>query len=254
MEARRSVALPQRATTTGIAVAVTVLWGMLLGTTLDVRRVLTGDFSLGQSAVPAPRITYVQPPVALEPLPPTPPPVAELTEPRVMTAPFRPAADGARAPSAAAPRDTSSASVGGASVASREPALTPGIVPLRPGAVAPGRDAVSGTGSSVCVGPCTSPTVGTLARPSSLPVAAQDSIRRAMGGEVARAAPVARASGTIRVGLPGGGPSAADRARDRALHATITAELDAFRAGRDSIRADSIRADSVRRARGGGGG
>ncbi len=249
-----AAALSQRASTSGVALAVTLAWGVLLGTTFEFDRGTLGPRPADRQLAETSRVTYLRPPEAVVPLPPPPvdrpSPLAPSIETPVRSALPRSPAPPRGVPPAAV-RDTS----GGTSAAgnaSRVPSLRG--LPLRPATVPSGGVGTAGApGAAACVGPCAAPTVGTLERPAALPAAAQDSIRRAMGGDVARrAGPPVRPAGSIAVGLPGGGPSRAQRARDRSLHAAITAELDAFRQRRDSIRADSIRADSLRRARGGG--
>ena len=54
---------------------------------------------------------------------------------------------------------------------------------------------------------------------------------------------------SMPVGLPGGGPSAAQRARDRKLHAENQRIMARIRARLDPAVADSLRADSLARAR-----
>lgn len=54
--------------------------------------------------------------------------------------------------------------------------------------------------------------------------------------------------GSISIGLPGGGPTAAERRRDSTAHAAGRRQIGRLDLRADSLRRDSVRRDSVRRA------
>ena len=69
------------------------------------------------------------------------------------------------------------------------------------------------------------------------------------GAPVEKTRPQAAGGVSMGVGLPGGGPTAAQRARDRRLHAENQRIMARIRARLDPAVADSLRADSLARAR-----
>ncbi len=176
------------------------------------------------------QVTFVQPRVLAPPVVPPP----RVPPPRVVT----PAIS---APRSAAPRASDSAST-----------VAPPFVPARavPGDAAPSAPGVRGPSSS-CVGPCdATTTVGIRSVGGTVSTSEQrDSVLHAMREGMRGAA----SSGGVRsgmggvsiaVGLPGGGPTRAQRKRDSTINADVVARLDRIRARADSV----AKADSMARA------
>lgn len=211
----------------------------------------------GEAAPPPEEVVYVSPVAPAEPEPareaPTPaaPPVIE-----------RPAAPPTRAPAVpAAPRDTVARP--------RTPSAAPGARPAVPLPTIPGPVTGGEPAAPLCWPPCIEGRVGPGRAAPPLTGAARDSALRAMGERVARegdtrrpgpvlgggpagaASPVAPpsvgAGVSIPVGLPGGGPTRAQRQRDSTVNADVQARLARLRARQDSIA--QARRDSLEAAR-----
>ncbi|HEX5581229.1 MAG TPA: hypothetical protein VFX39_06585, partial [Gemmatimonadaceae bacterium] len=124
----------------------------------------------------------------------------------------------------------------------------------------------AGAPATACVGPCRGGTTGGVnTLPGPLTGAERDSVLRAIGQSVPALAGEMRRRGegapsaapadpgaiqplggvSLPIGLPGGGPSKAQRERDRRVHAENTAALARIKAREDSI----ARADSLERVR-----
>ncbi|MDQ6831345.1 MAG: hypothetical protein M3081_20990 [Gemmatimonadota bacterium] len=104
--------------------------------------------------------------------------------------------------------------------------------------------------ASSCVGPCDAGTtvgVRTAAKPENDRDATISAIADAMRAAAASSGrPTSGMGGvSLNVGLPGGGPSRAQRKRDSTINADVTARLDRIRARGDSV----VKADSIARAR-----
>ncbi|HUF25668.1 MAG TPA: hypothetical protein VMM18_01705 [Gemmatimonadaceae bacterium] len=92
---------------------------------------------------------------------------------------------------------------------------------------------------SGCAAPCREAAAAGFAPGTELQ--RRDSVLRELAEDAAaRAGPAQRAPG-FQVGLPGGGPTAAERERDSILHIEYRTALDRIRARHDSARADSVR-------------
>lgn len=253
---------------------LTTLCASLVGTALFDRRALSWDAAEGVARRPPEAVTYVDvaPPLAE----PTPTPAgARSGAPALppLVAPTRPAAPALPAPRArsglppvATSRDSSVGTARGAAPARVPPAALPR------GPAFPVTPRVERAPTATCAAPCS----GALSSGARLPAPPLDSAARAQRlreigesvpalaarrprGDVVgapggppgdRTRPQAAGGVSIPIGLPGGGPSAAERRRNRELDAQITGSLARVRARLDSLHADSVRkADSARKAR-----
>ena len=241
-----------------VAVAWTALW--FGGFAVSIWRASTRTWEREPVATERVRLTQLAPP----PPPPPPPPAA----------PTRP--DGARA-NAGSPRPAAPSTTSGRGLAPpRDSARTgagAGAAEIPPGVPA------AAEAGEPCTGPCAERAgaapagagplstqqerdsllleyeqgalAAALRRPPPAPTGAErDSIWREQAARRAAATTAGRASsatvgagGRRDVGLPGGGPTAAERARNRQLDAAVLARLERLRSRADSIR--WARCDSV---------
>jgi hypothetical protein len=232
-------------------------------------RALPDDWRLPstEAAATTERVTYVTPPVALPPPAALPPRTIDRA-PAGVPAARLPAMPPAVAPAPVAPPQPAADSTrGGARPGLRlDPSATP--IPLAP---LPGSQP-----ATACAAPCMAGARAGFAERSNLSREAMDSVLKLMAAAAVIHAKV-RPSGThvipapqandgrprigigieLESGLPGGGPSAKQRARDRKLYAQNLESLARIKARADSVllarrdslrRAIAARLDSTRRA------
>lgn len=220
-------------------------------------------------APPPERVTFVDREPVPIPMPePIAPPPALPASPTTATPPTAPAAPtrriplpGARPAAPVAPivRDTGAVrSAPGSRIPPPPRAVLPGDrITFPPPAV--GR-APDGVRAGVATGPVPLDSAGRAERLREISAGVAEAARRRGGGtggsmgvpeptgDATRPRPVGGVS--LAIGLPGGGPTAAERRRNREADANIQASLTRVRARLDSLKADSVRrADSVRAAR-----
>lgn len=178
--------------------------------------------------------------LAAEPEAPSDPRDAPATSgtPRAQPAP-RP---GVTAPALRSPGD--SASSGGGQPAPDAP--TAGLLrPALPGGRLPSPSELGGAAASrgskagaPCIGPCLESAAAGYAINSE--IARRAAANAALGQKVVeRAGPPVDPPG-FQVGLPGGGPTKAERQRDSTLHAEYRSQLHLFMQRFDSLQADSL--------------
>ncbi|MEP6690460.1 MAG: hypothetical protein ABJD07_04850 [Gemmatimonadaceae bacterium] len=173
------------------------------------------------------RLVYVRPRPADVAPPPVQPPRA-----RDRAVAARPSAG---PPPDAAPRDTSAIHAPPAPPSMGDAPPTPATAP----STAPAR------AGGACIGPCSAAAAPafTWGRPNAPPSRAErDSVLAVVADRVAhsQSPPAARGPGvSIAVGLPGGGPTRAQRQRDSTINADVLARMARIRARYDSARSDS---------------
>jgi hypothetical protein len=266
---------------TAAAAAITAAFVLLIGTGVGDMRAFAGFRDAAPAAAPAAeRVTWVDAtPRPLAEPEPTTAAVAGTAQPAVRPDVRAPAVPGAVPRRGAPPllppaRSPDTTTAGGAA-----PTTTPSVLPRVPRAALPGTSTLpSPTRSSVrilppttCVGPCVGGATGGLRTgPPPLDSAGRaerlreiersvpEMARRLPRGATPpapeaprdRTRPQPMGGVSIPLGLPGGGPSAAERRRTRELDADVSAGLARVRARVDSTaRLDSLRrVDSLRRA------
>lgn len=249
------------------AVAVTALLALFMGSGIGTIPVVV----VGRSGATMPeRIVYTT-------APPSPPPAPTRAPVDASPRPAPPPAVRPRAPSAEPAR--TSPPPARDSLDRGTPRAAPGVAPRAPVAGMPVRPSLptlpapasprGRTDAATCAAPCAAPlTVGPRTGPAGLDSAGRAGRLRELGASVPELArelgervggsaiagptdpggPPAPGGVSIAVGLPGGGPTKAQRARDRKLHAANMAMMARVRARVDPAVADSLRADSLARA------
>jgi hypothetical protein len=251
---------------TTLTVLATLAFAVSLGVPGDSSW-LSSRTSPVEEPVPDERITYIEatpaplepststPPVIDRPVPATAPRAAPMAPPRIAApvaerpVPGRTAPDSIAAPTSLVP-----------------PRVVPSALPPITAPAASGRGGTAGAASS-CAPPCAAAARVGVGAPGStgetLTAAERDSILRAIAASVpAKAAGGVEKQGvkggmggvSIPIGLPGGGPSAKQRARDRAtfaenleIMARLKARADSVAAARKRDSTAAARRDSTRR-------
>jgi hypothetical protein len=266
------------------AAAITAGFALLIGTGVGDMRAFPGFRDAAPPAAPAAeRVTWVDaaPRPLAEAEPTTVAPTGEGTAQAAARPDTRAPAVPGTVPRRAAPpllppaRAADTTMAGGAA-----PTATPSVIPRVPRAALPGtptlpspaRSSVRILPPTTCVGPCVGGATGGLRTgPPPLDSAGRaerlreiersvpEMARRLPRGATPpspeaprdRSRPQPMGGVSIPMGLPGGGPSAAERRRTRELDAEVSAGLARVRARVDSsARLDSLRrADSLRRVR-----